>query len=158
MHALQHMDFHDSCLIEVKMRPDLNSIAFILFAPAMNSFYEVLCNAVLRVEWETTGIGEHAFPLAIYDVCLLEDNEYERWMHRVARLSGDEVVSRQGYGLKDVRHIVFASSLVQSFDLDREDLRGISVVCRSVSVNNVSRHYSDELRFKPGAIPTGDDE
>lgn len=152
-------NLHDSALMMLNISATIDRVHAVLYAPNATPdqggrFLALELDGVLRLEFETTSIGEQTSPVDIYDVYVKDDRETERWKARLARLAlptrHREAFVSDRYD--DVFKVVLASSSYRGWD-EREDLEGISVVCRHYIVRDVTAEWSDSLRPDPGAIP-----
>jgi hypothetical protein len=162
MNRISHeINFHDSSLLRVEFPDRLNCIQFILYAPHAlgqhcGGFYEIRCDAVLRFEYEVLDVGELEQPPEIYEVYLMEEGEeYHRWKQRLAVLAEPDSFGNPGIdSIRDgqVYHVVLASSCFEGWGKN-EYLDGIWIICRRVTIRDVSSEWSDEDRIEPKTIP-----
>ena len=160
------IDFHDSSMVKIEISSHLNKIVVVLYAPYEGTglqkglFYELTFDGVLRLEFETTSIGENGTtPLEIYDVVLIEGEEYRRWKRRLEELANPQKfghpanchaeVSSMGYS--EIFHVILASSSTRGWG-SNEDLFGISIICRSIDINDVTANWASEHRYHPTTI------
>ncbi|MEL7312617.1 MAG: hypothetical protein AAFN07_13980 [Pseudomonadota bacterium] len=126
-------DFHDSSLHSVALSPQLDCAEFVLAVPNScvgASFWRIRFGGVLRIEFETVGVGcAGEFPIDIYDVYAVDDSpELERWKRRFRDLKlGDDLVNA-------VRHVYLASTFAHGWGR-RHDLEGISIVCQRWTIS-----------------------
>lgn len=125
-------DFHDSSLVAFEYLPLQGTARVILSTPNEFDTQELwlvqLCG-VLEIELQTVGDGE-VYPLVylpeIYDVYDAPDSLCgKRWKRRLEAL-----------GLKEphIHVVTFASSYLRGWD-NNEDLEGIRITCREVTVD-----------------------
>ena len=149
----EEIDFHDSSLIEIAISGDLNTATLTVYAPFAGRSYAIILEGVLRFEFETTGSGKTQFPISLYDIYLVQEDEYQRWSRRLRVLESRDLVQNDATWSADtvdmVHHVMFASSSVRGIG-DREELEGISVVCRHLQIVDVSNRYPDSQRFPFG--------
>jgi len=137
-------DFHDSSLIDVIVSPTLEEISVITSTPdefGEEHLWRISFYGVMRVEFETVGDGVSTTetPLEISDIYVdVESAESGRWAKRAEEL-----------GIADgFRHVVLASSFARGWGA-REDLEGISIVCRGWEIDSAPNGYRGKKFGRP---------
>ena len=128
-------DFHDSELIKLAISSDLLTVTVVVSTPHTSTLtknWQIKCEGVLRLEYETLGEGEpnkFGAPIQIYDIYNDKKNpERKRWVERLKRL---EIATEQA---EQIFHVVLASSFIRGWGKN-EDIEGINIICRKVSVS-----------------------
>lgn len=148
-------DFHDSSLIEFSVNAHLDAISVVVSTPDKNQIarvWRIDCEGVLRLDYESlgTGSGSHRTPLEIYEIYNdIDSNERQRWTERLTLLGVPPAEA------KNVVHLVLASSFAAGWG-EREDMEGISIVCRKVSVTSADTSY-DHFAYSRPRIEAGDE-
>jgi hypothetical protein len=150
-----NISFHDSRLLEFNLSPRLDALTAVLQTSSQQRVYSLHFGSVLRLEFETTGVGEYASNLSIYEVYAIDDDEHARWTERLRLLADHDSTVEIPTDYGKVHHVILASSLLRGLG-DRVDLEGISIVCRSIEIEDVTWQWPGLAPFDPGQIPSGD--
>lgn len=133
-------DFHDSSLLDLQIKPQLNSIRAIVSTPdqrGVEHLWMLTFVGVLRFEYETVGEGTESdgAPLEIYTIYNdLQSDEHARWVRRL------HDVGVPGHEAERVWHVVLASSFARGWGRNRR-LEGLQIVCRDVRVERAPADY-----------------
>ena len=150
-------DFRDSSLINLQLSPDLCVITAILSTPDEHGFqrlWQLTFSGVLRFEFEQSGDGSPSArgePVPIDNVYDARDNpERGRWVEHL-RVRGVGVREAE-----DIKYVVLANSFLRGFG-GRENLHGITIVCRHVEVGYApSRYHRQEFGGRIQGAPDDD--
>ncbi|MDH3976834.1 MAG: hypothetical protein OEV42_21440 [Deltaproteobacteria bacterium] len=145
-------DFHDSSLIKFEINPCLDQVSLIVSTPdeySVQQVWMIKLIGVLRVEYETTGIGfGEEFPLEIYDIYnCIDSEEFQRWNKRFHDLELNQKDRNK------LCHIVLASSYYRGWGKN-EKLDGIHIICRKWSVDFAPKKY-EKYKYERPYIDAG---
>jgi hypothetical protein len=152
-------DFHDSSLIDFSINSHLDVIEIVVSTPDVNlveGLWLIRCEGVLRLEYETLGDGSDSYnskspPLEIYEIYNDQtSDERSRWVDRLKILGVAKSEANKVY------HLVLASSFARGWG-ERENMEGISIICRRVSVMPAPKEY-DGLEYSRPRIEAAQNE
>ena len=118
------IDFHDSSLLSIDLKPTLDEIEVKLNIQDGRSVV-ISFRKILSFFYETTGFGmPEIFPVEIYEIYLLREEKYSRWLNRLEELGSNE---------GSLYNIILASSYYQGWG-ENNSLEGLDIVCKELDI------------------------